>query len=152
MDGMRRAGKVSLPILIAIVGVVALVFLVFFAKEGPAAAGSRFMDALARGDVDTLTKTSYADGKSPEDLRKEWEFATKVAGQHYRFKWGIVSSSVTSEDSAVVRLQVQKNYGPGSYDENFGLTLRKIKNEWKVDPTGISPEMYPALPRAGKTL
>lgn len=132
-----------------VVAVIALVVLIFMGQKSPAEAGSRFMDALARGDVDGLCKTSYAPGKTPEELRKDWEFATTV-GKHYLFYWTITSSSAVTDDSATVRLAVQRNFGPGSYDENYGLPLHKVNGEWKVDVSGISREMYPALPRAGK--
>lgn len=146
---MRRAGRVSPLFLVAIVGVAAVIVLLLFGKEGPAAAGSRFMDALARGDAEDLTKASIAEGKSQEELKKDWEFTTRVS-KHYLFHWNIVSANVVSDDSANVRVQVQRNFGPASYDENYGLPLRKVKGEWKVVATGISSEMYPGLPRPGK--
>ncbi len=146
---MRRAARVSPLVLGVVVAVAALVVLLFMGQKSPGEAGSRFMDALARGDVDTLVKTSYSPGKSPEELRKDWEFATHTVGKHYLFHWEITSSNVVNDDSATVRLAVQRNFGPGSYDENYGLPLHKIDGEWKVDASGISREMYPALPRAG---
>ena len=146
---MRRAGKVSPLLLVAIAGIAALGILLFYGQEGPSAAASRFMDALARGDVDTLTQTSTANGKSPESLRKDWEFATKVAGQHYMFRWSITSSSIVDADDATVRLQVERNFGPSSYGENYGLPMRKIDGKWKVEASGISREMYPGLPKTG---
>lgn len=146
---MRRAGRVSPLILVAILGVVAVAVMLLFGKEGPAAAGSRFMDALARGDVNALTANSIGDGKTQEELRKDWEFTTRVS-KHYLFHWNVVSANVVNEDSATVRIQVQRNFGPGSYDENYGLPLRKVGGKWMVVATAISSEMYPALPRPGK--
>ncbi|GEM_PF-513533 len=146
---MRRAGRVSPLLLVAILGAAALAMVLFFNQESPGEAGARFMDALARGDVKQLTADSYAPGKSQEELSKDWQFATQVASKHYLFFWTIVSSTVQSEDSAVVKVQVQRNFGPGSYDENYGLPLHKRNGKWKVDASGISREMYPALPRSG---
>ena len=146
---MRRAGRVSPLFLGVIVALLALGALLFMGQKSPAEAGSKFMDALARGDVDALVKTSYAPGKTEQELREDWKLATEV-GKHYLFLWKVTSSSVTNEDSAVVRLAVQRNFSPGSYDENYGLPLHKIGGEWKVDASGISREMYPALPRPGK--
>ena len=147
---MRRAGRVSLLGLGVAAAVAALVVLLLLGQKSPGEAGSRFMDALARGDVNTLVKTSYAPGKSPEELRKDWEFATQTVGKHYLFYWTVTSSNQVNDTDATVRLSVQRNFGPGSYDENYGLPLHKIDGEWKVDASGISREMYPALPRAGK--
>lgn len=148
--GMRRAGRVSPLILLAMFGVIVVALLLFFGKEGPAVAATRFMDALARGDVDTLTKTSFANGKTQEELRKDWEFATSTVGKHYRFAWSIVSSNVVNDETANVRVSVERNFGPGSYPENYGLPMRKEEGVWKVDASGISREMYPGLPRPGK--
>ncbi len=147
---MRRAGRVSPLLLGVVVAIVALVVILFLGQKGPAETGSRFMDALARGDVDGLVATSYAPGKSQDELRKDWEFATKSVAKHYMFYWKVTSSSQTNDTDAVVRLAVQKNYGPGSYDENYGLPLHKVEGDWRVDATGISREMYPALPRPGR--
>lgn len=136
--------------LVAVFGAMVLGVILFFSKEGPGEVGARFMDALARGNVDKLTAESFAPGKSQAKLRKDWEYATKV-GKHYLFFWTITSAIEQTADSAVVRLQVQRNLGPGSYDENYQLPLAKDKDgRWKVDATGISREMYPALPRPGR--
>ena len=132
-----------------VVAVVALVGLLFAGQKSPAETGSRFMDALARGDVDALVKTSYVPGESPEDLRKQWAFTVGNPGKHYLFHWEITSSNTVDDDTANVKLSVQRNLGPGSYDENYGLPLHKVNGEWKVDASGISREMYPGLPRAG---
>lgn len=139
------------------VAVVALAILLLFGQENPATAGAKFLDALARGDADALTKSSFANGKSPEELRKDWEFTTKVS-KHYLFHWNITSSRVVNDDTADVKVQVMRNFGPGSYEENYGLPLRKVdangkidpKGTWKVDASGISREMFPGLPRPGK--
>lgn len=133
-----------------VVAVIALVVLLFMGQKSPQETGSRFMDALARGDVDGLVQTSFVPGKSSEELRKDWEFTTKTVAKYYRFRWKITSSNVVNDESATVRLAVERNYGPGSYEENYGLPLLKVNGEWKVDASGISREMYPGLPRAGK--
>lgn len=146
---MRRAGRVSPLFLGVIVGVAALVILLFFGQESPSAAASKFMDALARGDVKTLTDTSIVEGKSKEDVRKDWEFTTKVS-RHFLFRWKITSFNQVTDDTATVKVQVERNLGNGSYEENYGLPLRKIDGGWKVVASGISREMFPGLPRSGK--
>jgi hypothetical protein len=147
---MRRAGRVSPLILLVILGVVVLVVVLFMGQESPSAAGSRFMSALAKGDPEALAKNSFVSGKSQEELLESWKFATGVAGKHYMFRWKISSSRVVDDRSATVRMQVEKNFGPGSYEENFDLPLEKVDGKWKVDAGGISREMYPGLPRPGK--
>lgn len=148
---MRRAGRVSPLFLGVVVAVVALFGLILFNKKGPGEAAATFMDGLARGDVNTLVATSYAPGKSPEELREDWQFATQKVAKHYLFRWKITSSNVVDDDNATVRLSVERNLGNGgSYEENYGLPLHRKDGEWKVDASGISREMYPALPRSGK--
>jgi len=147
---MRRAGRVSPLFLVVLVGVAAMIGILMFGQEGPSAAATRFLDALARGDVDTLTKSSFVSGKSDDELRKDWQFTTQVAGKYYRFRWQITSARVVDDNTADVRIQVDRNYGPGSYEENYGLPLAKVNGAWKVDAGGISREMYPGLPRPGK--
>ena len=150
MVGMRRAGSVSPLFLGVVAAVVALFVLVFYSKEGPGEAASRFMDGLARGDVNALVDSSYAPGKPPEELREDWKFTTNV-GKHYLFRWRITATNVVDDDDATVKLSVEKNIGSGSsYEENFGLPMHKVGGKWMVDASGISREMYPGLPRAGK--
>lgn len=109
------------------------------------------MSALAQGNATELTKNSFVSGKSPEELQKDWEFTTQHPGKHYLFRWSITSSRVVDDKTADVKLQVERNYGPGSYEENYGLSLTKVDGTWKVDAGAINREMYPGLPRAGKS-
>ena len=104
------------------------------------------MDALVRGDVNRLVDLSYTTGESKEQLQKEWEFATQQAGKHYNFGWKITSTTEQG-DVGTVNLSVQRNLGPGSYDENYSLPMKKVDGKWLVDVGGISREMFPALPK-----
>lgn len=150
MTTMRRTGRVSPIAILVVLGIFALVALLFFSTESPAATGTRFMNALAKGDVNTLTETSFVSGKSTEQLRQDWEFATQTAAKHYMFRWKVIEARTLDDDTGTMRVQVERNFGPGSYEENFGLQLRKIDSKWKVDAASISHEMYPGLPRPGK--
>lgn len=108
------------------------------------------MTALAKGDVDTLTKMTYLGANTSEDqIRKEWNFACNTAGKHYVFMWRI-TSSMEQDPGKVgsVQMQVTRNANtPGSYEEGFQLPMLKVNGQWKVDVRGISRQMYPALPR-----
>lgn len=151
IQGMRRAGRVSPLLLVVVLGLAAVVVILFMGQKGPTETASRFMDALARGDYETLAKTSVVSGKTEAQLVDEWKFTTQVAGKHYSFRWSITSSRVVDDKTGDVKLQVERNYGPGSYEENYGLPMLKDANgDWKVDAGGISSEMYPGLPRPGK--
>jgi hypothetical protein len=134
----------------AVVALGLVAFVAIFSREGLTPTANRFMDALAVGDIDKLTSLSYLGGKSEAQMRKEWQFATQVAGKHYNFMWHINSEQQDSPTAGSVKIIVQRNFGkPGTYDENFALPMVNVNGHWKVDPTGISNEMYPGLPRAG---
>ena len=145
---MRQSGRISLLALVVIVGLVLVGFILLFGQESLTSVGARFMTALAKGDVDTLTKMSSL-GDEPEDqIRKQWVFACNTAGKHYAFLWRITSSMEQERDKiGSVQMQVTRNaMSPGGYDEGFQLPLIKKDGQWKVDVGSISRQMYPALP------
>ncbi len=146
---MRVAGRISLVYVAAIAGVVVVSGLLLMGRESLTAVGGRFMSALAKGDVNTLTKMSYLGDKSEEDIRKQWDFAVNHAGKYYQFGWRVTATSEAEPNvSGSVRLSVARNIGSGSsYEENFQLPVIMKNGMWKVDVRGISRELYPGLPR-----
>ncbi|HEY0867724.1 MAG TPA: hypothetical protein VGE01_10110 [Fimbriimonas sp.] len=146
---MNQSGRVNPVTLLAVVAIVLFAFVLLFSREGVSTVGARFMGALARHDVDTLTKMTYlGEGISDEEIRKKWDFAVNEAGKHYRFAWKVTGTTQTTENEAAVRLQVVRNMESGAaYEENFQLPLVKRNGEWKVFVRGINREMFPALPR-----
>jgi hypothetical protein len=153
MNSNRQSGKINILALafLAIVGMI--VASLAFAKEDPSAVGAQFMDALARHDVDKLTELSYVDKETPAEieaakkhLREQWDFSVNVAGQHYPFFWKISNSNKATESNATVTVQISKG-GPNAYDEKYELPLLRSNDKWKVDATGISRTMFPALPQ-----
>jgi hypothetical protein len=148
MGSMKQSGRTSVMVLITGVGVIILAIIFFFSSESLESIGGRFMTALATGDVDTLSKMSYLGKESPDQVKKEWEFATKTAGLHYVFVWRITSALQSDANSGSVRMQVTRNADkPGAYEESYQLPMTKVDGDWKIDVQGISREMYPALPR-----
>jgi hypothetical protein len=144
---MRNSGRVNLFALFAVVAVVMIAIVVFFSKSSPGTAGGAFMDALVRGDVNELTNLSYISNTDPSEIKKEWTFATQVAGKHYNFAWTITASTAQG-DSGSVQLSVQRNFGtPGAYPENFALPMTMVNGQWKVDVANLSRELYPGLPK-----
>ena len=144
---MKSSGRVSLVALLSVVAIGIFVSVFFFSKESLSSVGGRFMTALAKGDVDTLTKMSYSN-KSPEEIRKEWDYTVHKAGKNYNFLWRILSATQADKDTASIRVGVTGDPANGSsYEQNYGLPLVKVGDEWKVDIKGINREMYPFLPR-----
>ena len=143
-----EAGRVS-PFALFGVAAFALIGVGFyFAAESVGTVGSNFMDALARGDAAKLTELSYMDKLSKPEIRKKWDFTVTKAAPYYRFAWRVASANATAENTAYVRLQVQRNVdGGGAYDEKFELPLVKTPEGWKVDVRAISRDLYPGLPR-----
>lgn len=129
----------------AVVGVAILSFTL--TGDSPGQGAARFMDALARGDVDAVTENSFIDGMDQETLRERWDYTLNVAAPHYRFAWRIINTSNQGPDTASVRLEYVRNLTPGSFEEYFELPMVRRDNRWLVDVRGISREMFPSLPR-----
>jgi hypothetical protein len=148
MKSMRQSGRINVVALIG--GFIALVFVaalsISFIKESPGTVAGKFLTALAKGDVDTLSKLTYGGTMSKEEVKKEWEFTLSVS-KHYRFRWAVLVESIADDKSASVRTQVARNLGPNSYDENYGIPLVQEAGAWKVDVKGISRSIFPNLPR-----
>lgn len=148
MKSMRQSGRINVVALIG--GFIALVFAaalsISFLKESPGTVTGKFLTALAKGDVDTLTNLTYGGTMSKEEVKKEWEFSLSVS-KYYRFRWSVVAESTADDKSASVRTQIARNLGPNSYDENFGIPLVQDKGGWKVDVKGMSRSIFPSLPR-----
>lgn len=145
---MRRSGRASLLAILATLSAVVVVALLFFGSESAQSVGSRFMSCLAKGDVDGLTKLSYMEGKTPEEIKEKWAYATQKVAPFYRFVWRPVSSTDIDKDTANVKVEVVTDALSGqSYPEFFELPMRKVDGQWKVEVGGIDRKMYPGLPR-----
>jgi hypothetical protein len=150
---MRRQGRVNIVLLGAIAIAALLAFVLLFSRESVTAAGSRFMSALAKGDIDTLTDMTYLADESPEEIRRQWEFSAGDVSKHYMFAWKVLWGREADDNTASVRVEVMRNANSAaSYGEPFELPLIKVDGKWKVDVANISRDMYPALPRAGMRL
>jgi hypothetical protein len=144
---MKRLGRINW-VLVSVVGIVLLFgSSLLFGSESPQSVGSRFMTALAKGDVDQLAELSYPQERK-EDFRKQWDWAVNVAGPHYRFVWKVTGFTQLDEDTASVRMMVARNVmTPGTYEEKFELPMVREDNTWRVDVRAVNREMYPGLPR-----
>jgi hypothetical protein len=149
MHHMRRSGRINVIAIFAVVAVAMLAVVLIFSKQSLSNAGGQFMDALARGDVDKLTELSQVSGENSDQIRKQWEFATQVAGKNYSFRWRITSESEIDSNDGTVKLSVTRNAAsPSSYEENYALPMVKVNGLWKVDVANVSREMYPGMPKA----
>jgi hypothetical protein len=134
-------------IVVAVVLVGGAILILLSGSDSPETAALRFMTALAKGDVDTLTKLTYAGNESPDDIRKQWDFAENVAGKHYAFLYNITASSRSDENDAAITMDFTKNYGkPGSYNEPVQIPMVRDNGVWKVDVPAVDRTMFPALP------
>ncbi len=147
MVSMKVRGRASLLLILCVAAALLVVGVLLFSKEGVTTSATRFMSALAQGDVKTLSDNSFMDGVSKEDLTKRWEKTVKV-GEHYMFRWHILSEAQSDDNNASVRVAVMRNANSeSSYDENFGLALVKKDGKWLIDVKQLSRQMYPGLPR-----
>lgn len=144
---MKRSGRASIVIVVAIALVAAVSVLFLLAGESPSGVAARFLTALQKGDTKTLAELSFLEGKSPDQMKADWD-QTYSYSKYWRFAWEIQDTAEQDPDNATVRLQwVKKADSPSAYAEKYELPLVKKDGHWKVDVRGISREMYPALPR-----
>src|SRR5579862_4130065 len=120
----RQSGRISI---VAIAGVLCLLLigiLLFSTGESPRTSAAEFMSALAKGDVDGLTKLSVVHQKGKDEIRKEWERSIRY-GRSYLFAWAI--TSVTEEkDNATVGIDLTVDpLKSGAYPEHKELTMVK---------------------------
>jgi hypothetical protein len=145
---MNQSGRVSLLGVLGLVSVLLIFGMLFLSRESLNSVGGRFMTALARGDVDTLTKMSYLGKRTPDEIRRQWEFATKTAGRYYNFTYRITASRQADPNTGTVTMMIVRDAdNPGSYEEKRELPLIKVGDEWKVDVANITRDVYPGLPR-----
>lgn len=145
---MRRAGRVNILAIVAAVCAIAILGLFFMGRESLNSVGARFMTALAKHDVKTLSAMTFLDGSTPEEVEKQWDFAVNTAGKHYLFVWNITGATQATDTQGTVRMQVVRNaQSPSAFEEKFELPLVKVDGQWKVDVRNISRELFPALPR-----
>jgi hypothetical protein len=148
MSSMKQSGRVSLLALGSVFCVVVIALLLFFSRESPVAAGTRFMVALQHHDVDTLTKMTKMEKASDEDIRKQWDFTVNQAEKYYQFGFRIAGSGQASDTTASVKVQMIHDIDkPGAYEQLYELPMVKDGDQWKVDVRGLSREFYNCLPR-----
>jgi hypothetical protein len=106
------------------------------------------MEALAKHDVDTLTKMTMMTGASQDNIRKQWDFSVNKAERYYEFGYRIESSAQANDHAASVKVQMTKDIDhPGSYEELMELPMVKVDGQWKVDVRALSRDFYNCLPR-----
>ena len=142
-------GRVSPIALIGTIGVVLLVFLLFFVnRDSSGENGKKFMDALARGDAKTLADLSHLPGLDAQQREAAWKKSVTDYGKHYVFAWKVISVVDASETTSAIKLQVNRDLmSQSSYPENFELPMVKADGKWKVDVRRIDRRLYPGMPR-----
>ncbi|HRJ26862.1 MAG TPA: hypothetical protein PLO61_05055 [Fimbriimonadaceae bacterium] len=147
MQNMTRAGRFNPIVVIGLISIAMIVVTLLFTRDQPTQAANRFMIALGRGQVDELMELSTFEG-SADQIRKQWEYATQVAGPHYRFVYRILEYTPQGDNQAAVRIGLTRNvFGDAPYEELYDLPLRKVDGKWKVEVRNLARDMYPALPR-----
>lgn len=142
-------------VLVSLVALAGLIGLFTLSGDTPDRAARDFMLGLATADAERLTNRTYlnSEGKSGQakstrdEMLKAWQTGL-AGGKYYRFAYSVGEAQTQPDNSASVRLQVNRNpFGMGGYDEHFELPMFKEDGMWKVQVQGISREMFPFLPR-----
>jgi len=147
---MKKAGRASLVLLAVVVAVFigGVILLFMLSGEAPETVANKWLYALAKGDVPTLTRLSYIGNKPESDLQKQWEFTTKVANPYYRFRYLVKGSRPISSEASAVQIEMMKDANKtGSVPEPYDIPMARVDNQWKVDLRGINRDIYPDLPR-----
>jgi hypothetical protein len=149
---MKQAGRVNLLVIFAVLALILVAGLALLSGASATGAAADFLAALQKQDVDALTELCNVPEGEKAKLRKDWEFTTKSATPYYNFAWSIKYAKRISDNEAAVAVKVIKNAdASGSFDENFELPMVKVAGKWKVDIYRLSRNLYPALPRMGKS-
>jgi len=144
----RRSGKGNIAIVIIAAGLLGFAAIAMFTGERPIGAAARFMDALAKGDVEALTDLSNAPGYERAEIEAQWTRATKVAGPYFSFMYEVKSEAMQGSDKAVVLvLQTPEAGSVTAYERRVELPMTKTESGWKVDVLALHRDMYPGLPR-----
>lgn len=145
---MKRAGRAHWLVIAGIASALVALYLVFSGGDSAESAGSAFMDALARQDVEALVQMSDLGARDEAKVREQWKYSVQVAGEHYQFKWRPTGIAIQSPEQATFKMMFAKNAeDPMSYEEPRQFVLRKVNGKWKVQLDGLDRQMYPALPR-----
>jgi hypothetical protein len=145
---MKQAGRANWLMVVGLIGIVVVAVIFLTSGESASSAAGRFMVALGQGKVDDLTKLSFMDGETPEQISKKWEYTTQVVGKFYRFRWQILAETQPQPDQAAVRLWVWRDAQTQSaYEEHYEIPMVKKEGKWLVDVRGLNRTMYPGLPR-----
>ena len=150
MHSMKKSGRISFVLLAVIVAAIAaiVVFVLVSSEESPETVGSNFLRALAKGDLDTLTKLSYMDKTSDADIHKKWDYTINTAGPYFRFIYRVKGSSRVSSDSGAVIVSWTKDVqNPTAYAIDYEIPMLKIDHHWKVDVRSLNRDMFPGLPQ-----
>ena len=145
--GRRESGRISALGLAGIVSVLLVGYIFISSRESLSTVANRFMGALAKHDVDTVSRMTYMPELSQDEIKKRWTKTFDYA-KYYRFQWKLVSADQQGPESGAVRLQMRAPFDdPGSYEQGQQFSMIKVNGEWKVDVRSMSREMYPGLPR-----
>ena len=147
---MKKAGRTSLVLIAVVVAVLigGVVLLLMLSGEAPETVAGKWLAALAKGDVDTLTDLSYFGNRPESYVRDQWQFATHTANPYYRFRYQVEGSRPINNESAAVHIEMMPDSNkPNPIPLPYDLGMVKVNGRWKVDVRTINRAIYPALPR-----
>ena len=132
---------------LGLASIIGLVLALFVVRGNPGETATKFMDALARSDLETLVEVSYIPGTSEAQLREKWEKTLHI-GRNFAFTWQILSQTQNSDTSAVAFMTILPDLNnPQAFELKIQLPMELVDGEWKVDLRRVPRDIYPALPR-----
>ena len=144
---MRQSGRINILGAAGLISIFLIAFMFFGARESLTTVGARFLSALAKHDVDTLTKMTYLDGQNTDQIRKQWERCFEYS-KFYRFEWRVTGGTEQGKELGTVQFATTAPLDdPAAYEQNRQLRVQKVDGEWKVAVREIARDFYPMLPR-----
>lgn len=144
---MKRSGRVSIILVVAVAIVAAVVALFLMAGDSPSGVAGRFLTALAKGDTKTLAELSYMEGLTTEQIEAKWK-ETHESSKYWVFAFAIKDAKDQDANNSTVTVTWLKD-AIGTAPEEIEAELMMVKKDgqWKVDVRGMSRTMYPFLPQ-----
>ena len=141
------AFRINPIILLGALGLIAIPVIMVMLGQSPQSAANEFMQALAAGDVETLTELSHLPDPS-RPVSDQWKDTFDLYAKNYVFGYEMGSTEKMGPNDAVVKVTVVEFRGPEMHEnDTANLPLKKVDGKWKVDLRDLTRTFFPGLPR-----
>lgn len=140
--GMAKIHPIAL---LGVVGVVAIVVILFMTGDSAQSRANLFMAALAEGNAEKAAELSDIANLDEAAEVEAWKETVKRS-RHYLFSWTVMGAVPTDSERTSVRMRIVRNVSLNAYEEPFDVVMVKKDGEWLVDTDSLSRDIFPWLP------